>query len=351
MNLLSPRADEPRRAALTPAEIRHLQDVLKNLRTAELGNDSLSKAERGAVIRLAEARPQRRPVDVRGGTQRAVDNAVAAAMGESPPPTGGLSRSVRPSNRPAALAGRSGGSSVSGASVEKAIAAAVASGPLAPGGTALTALSSSPLPPRRSGNRGVATLVAPAATAATATAGAAAQQIAAATPLPSASEAAAIEQQRREDAQLQAQAEARARDRAAADARAEAQARAAAEARARAQAEAEARAAAQRNQAYTPPEAENEPEVAANVPLGSTAAGVAANATVKDGITINRTQIIGTIGAGKGSRALVRLSNGKVITLRLGDRINGGTITAIGNSRVTYNKGGRSSDLAVLDGR
>ncbi|WP_299911110.1 hypothetical protein [uncultured Paracoccus sp.] len=365
MNLLPRDAEETRQAALTPDEIRYYEDILKNLRTAQAGNDSLSKAERDAVIRLADARPVRRPVDVRAGTQNAVNNAVAAAMGESPPPaqkpqsepqrtagspkaTGGLSRSARPSHRPGSLSARAGGSSVSGAAVDKAIAAAVASGPLAPGASALTALSSSPLPPRRSGNRGVAALVAPAAAAATA--------VAAAAPIPtpqqpSANEAAAIEAQRREDAQLQAQAEARARDRAAADARAEAQARAAAEARARAQAEAEARAAAQRNQAYTPPEAENEPEVATNVPRGTTAAGVAANATVKDGITINRTQIIGTIGAGKGSRALVRLSNGRVITLRLGDRINGGTITAIGNSRVTYVKGGRSSDLAVLDGR
>ncbi|AUH63778.1 hypothetical protein CX676_06075 [Paracoccus zhejiangensis] len=363
MNLLPRGAEEPRQAALTPEEIRYYEDILKYLRTAQAGNDSLSKAERDAVIRLADARPLRRPVDVRAGTQKAVNNAVAAAMGESPPPaqkpqsepqrtagsptaTGGLSRSARPSHRPGSLSARAGGSSVSGAAVDKAIAAAVASGPLAPGARALTALSSSPLPPRRSGNRGVVALVAPAAAAATA--------VAAAAPIPqqpSANEAAAIEAQRREDAQLQAQAEARARDRAAADARAEAQARAAAEARARAQAEAEARAAAQRNQAYTPPEAENEPEVATNVPRGTTAAGVAANATVKDGITINRTQIIGTIGAGKGSRALVRLSNGRVITLRLGDRINGGTITAIGNSRVTYVKGGRSSDLAVLDGR
>ncbi len=364
MNLLPRDAEETRQAALTPDEIRYYEDILKNLRTAQAGNDSLSKAERDAVIRLADARPVRRPVDVRAGTQKAVNNAVAAAMGESPPPaqkpqsepqrtagspkaTGGLSRSARPSHRPGSLSARAGGSSVSGAAVDKAIAAAVASGPLAPGARALTALSSSPLPPRRSGNRGVVALVAPAAAAATAVAAApipTPQQ-------PSANEAAAIEAQRREDAQLQAQAEARARDRAAADARAEAQARAAAEARARAQAEAEARAAAQRNQAYTPPEAENEPEVATNVPRGTTAAGVAANATVKDGITINRTQIIGTIGAGKGSRALVRLSNGRVITLRLGDRINGGTITAIGNSRVTYVKGGRSSDLAVLDGR
>ncbi|MFV0300704.1 MAG: hypothetical protein ACK5IP_07485, partial [Paracoccus sp. (in: a-proteobacteria)] len=198
MLLLPAIGDAPRQAAASPVEIEYAKDLLRNLRTAELGKGSLSRAERGAVILLAEARPQRRPVDVRGGTQRAVDKAVAAAMSESPPParkpqsepprtaaspiaTGGLSRSTRPLLRPAALAGRAGGSRVSGESVEKAIAAAVASGPLAPGAKALTQLSSSPLPPRRSGGRGGMALAAPAA---------AAQQVAAATPAPGAAEAA-----------------------------------------------------------------------------------------------------------------------------------------------------------------
>ncbi|RNF33086.1 hypothetical protein A7A09_019095, partial [Paracoccus methylarcula] len=129
------------------------------------------------------------------------------------------------------------------------------------------------------------------------------------------------------------------------------QARAAAEARARAQAEAEARAAAARQQQYTPPEAEKEPEVAKQISAGRTPSSVASAATVKDGIRINRTQIIGTIGAGKASRALIRLSNGKVITLRLGDKINGGKITEIGNSRITYVAGGRTKQLSVLSGQ
>ncbi|AUH34837.1 hypothetical protein [Paracoccus tegillarcae] len=351
LNLLSPRGDDQRQAGLSAKEIRYLEDLLQDLRTAELGSGGLSEAERGAVILLAQARPQRRPVDVGASTQRAVANAVAAAMDATPPPaaprpqsepprtaaspaaTGGLSNSARPRQRPASAAGR--GSS-DRQSVEQAIAAAVSTGPLTPGATALNALASSPLPPRRSGNRTVA---------------AAAPQTAAAAPAPSGPDQAAIEAQRREDDALQAQAEARARARAATDAKAEAQARAAAEARARAQAEAEARAAAARNQSYTPPEAETEPEVTTAIPKGSSSGAVAATATVKDGIPLKRTQIIGTIGAGKGSRALVRLSNGKIITLRLGDKINGGTITEIGNSRITYAKGGRSSQLAVLDGR
>ena len=118
-----------------------------------------------------------------------------------------------------------------------------------------------------------------------------------------------------------------------------------------AQAEAEARAAAARQQRYAPPEAEDEPEVAASIPDGRTPTTAGVAATVKDGIQINRTQIIGTIGAGKASRALVRLSNGRVLTLRLGDRINGGTITDIGDSRITFVKGGQQQALSVLGGR
>ena len=102
---------------------------------------------------------------------------------------------------------------------------------------------------------------------------------------------------------------------------------------------------------YAPPEAEDEPEVAANIPDGRTPTTAGNAATVKDGIQINRTQIIGTIGAGKASRALVRLSNGRVLTLRLGDRINGGTITDIGDSRITFVKGGQQQALSVLGGR
>lgn len=157
---------------------------------------------------------------------------------------------------------------------------------------------------------------------------------------------------RKLDEQLQAQAEARIRARAQADAAAEARARAEAEARARAQAEAEERAARARKQEYKPPEIDDEPEVAANLPRGgTTSASVAKSATQSRGMDTGRTTIIGIIGAGKASRALVRLRNGRVVTLRLGDKIDGGTINSIGDGRVTYVKAGRTRELRLLDGR
>ena len=114
----------------------------------------------------------------------------------------------------------------------------------------------------------------------------------------------------------------------------------------------EERAARARRQDYKPPEIDNEPEIAANMARGgTTAASVARAATQSRGIDMGRTTIIGIIGAGQASRALIRLRNGKVVTVRLGDRIDGGTINSIGNGRLTYVKSGQTRELRMLDGR
>ena len=61
--------------------------------------------------------------------------------------------------------------------------------------------------------------------------------------------------------------------------------------------------------------------------------------------------LIGTVGAGKASRGLVRLRNGKIVTVRLGDKINGGQITQIGNGGLQYVKAGKQYSLPILNGR
>lgn len=364
-------ADEARQQAqLTRQERLHLQQLLRDLRLAQAGSPGLSQAERDVLTRLADARPLRKPIAVSAPSQQALHDATVSAsqrpasrgstagLEATPPPSspaqteaGGSDpplASVAPTRPPArpGNARGAGRASLSDSAINDAVAAAVASDVPAPGAVALTALRSSALPPRRS--RAAAGAAAPVASL-TAPSPAAARG--APTDTTSAAEAAAIAEQRRQDAELQAQAEARARARAAADAQAEAQARAAAEARARAQAEAEARAAAARQQRHIPAEADNEPEIAAALPQGQSPASVADRATVKGGIQINRTQIIGTIGAGKASRALVRLSNGRIITLRIGDRINGGTITEIKDSQIIFDKNGQRQSLSVLSGR
>ena len=82
-------------------------------------------------------------------------------------------------------------------------------------------------------------------------------------------------------------------------------------------------------------------------PTSSTVAGSATNR----GIDLNATQLIGTVGAGKASRGLIRLRNGKIVTVRLGDKINGGQITQIGNGGLQYVKAGRQYSLPILNGR
>ena len=360
--------DQP--VALTQAERDLITRQLRDLRTAQAGDAPLTRAERGLVFQLADARPTRRPVAVRAPSQQAVQDAVAQAVDAARPaprasaaaslaaprpaavdagptaaPSGAISRSARPNSRPGTRAVASPAASDS--AVEDAIASAIGNSPAAPGAVALTALTSSAIPPRRVGGAAVNSMVATAAPVAAALSPSSPDLRAAAE---AQSAEAAMADQRRQDAELQAQAEARARSQAAADAQAEAQARAQAEARARAQAQAEAQAAASRNQRYQPPEVDSEPEVVAAVPQNAIG-NAAASATVKDGIELRSTQIIGTIGAGRASRALVRLSNGRVLTLRIGDRINGGTISEIGDSRITYQKQGRAHALGVLNGQ
>lgn len=359
----------------------------------------------------AQARPQRRPAQGNksdgGGTQTrsdAVNAALAVAISARPPAKGaavnaatpgasaaatqdravrrtGLKRSARPRGRPAGLARRAapGAGATSGAStaglvaadvagratdsaVNSAIASAVAAGNLRPG-QALAGLSRSSPPRRRPAGRAAASArddaaAAQAARAAQEAAEADATNRAAARAAAEAqaraeaeakAAASAVAERRRMDDELQRQAEARARNRAAADAAAEARARAQAEARARAQAEAERKAAERKNQVYRPPEIDNEPEVKAAIPKGGS--GTLSKQATQSGFDAKRTQLIGVIGAGKASRGLVRLRNGRVVTLRIGDKINGGKVTGVSNNALVYVKNGKRFSLPILSGK
>ena len=343
--------DEP----LTPADDRQLRDLIRDLGRHGLVEARMVPAAEGA--RLAQARPLRKPGRAATASDAVSASAVDAALraATTPPPdkpgrsaeaatpardSGGL---LRGSSRPQPRPGK-GGATPSAGAIDAALSAAAAAPAATPGAVQLSALASSPLPPRRG---------AAAEPAADPTPGPepAAAAPAAAAPAAGPSDA-EIAARRALDEQLQAQAEARIRARAQADAAAEAQARAQAEARARAQAEAEERAARARKQDYKPPEIDNEPEIAASaLSKGVSSASVAKAATQARGMDTGRTTIIGIIGAGQASRALIRLRSGKVVTVRLGDRIDGGTINSIGNGRLTYVKSGRTHELRMLDGR
>ncbi|WBU60968.1 hypothetical protein [Paracoccus albus] len=344
----------------------------------------IAKVAAPSPVRTAQTRPVRRPTRTDASTS-AVDAAVSEAIGAERPaarssttaqenaapaasaaaaPAAGsarISSSARPRQRPGTLTGAAsastaGISQATDSAVEQAIASAVDSSSAVPGRVALLPLTSSVRPSWR-GNRsggGNSSATDDAVSSAMANSGGTEGTLA---PEPeqdageskAEAEAAALAERRRLDEELQRQAEQRVRERAASDARAAAQAKAAAEARARAQAEAEAAAAARRNQQYRPPEVDNEPEVASaqNAPANGR---VTSSATTK-GIDLNATQLIGTVGAGKASRGLIRLRNGRIVTVRLGDKINGGQISSIGNGGLKYVKAGREYSLPILNGR
>lgn len=75
-------------------------------------------------------------------------------------------------------------------------------------------------------------------------------------------------------------------------------------------------------------------------------ANVAKQATVKNAINLRRINLIGVYGKPSSRRALVRLSNGRYRKVKVGDRLDGGRVAAIGNSELRYTKNGRN---IVLD--
>ncbi|MEO0938502.1 MAG: hypothetical protein AAFY38_10145 [Pseudomonadota bacterium] len=79
-------------------------------------------------------------------------------------------------------------------------------------------------------------------------------------------------------------------------------------------------------------------------------ASVAREATIRNAINLNRVNLIGVYGTPSARRALVRLSNGRYRKVQVGDRIDGGQVSAIGESELRYRKGGRNLVLKMPRG-
>ncbi len=95
------------------------------------------------------------------------------------------------------------------------------------------------------------------------------------------------------------------------------------------------------------PEADAEPEQSGAMPNLPTSASVAKQATVKDAINLSKLTLIGIYGT-EGSRyALVRQPNGRLVKVKVGDRLDGGKVAAITTSALTYQKGGRAVSLEM----
>jgi hypothetical protein len=92
---------------------------------------------------------------------------------------------------------------------------------------------------------------------------------------------------------------------------------------------------------------EPEPEVVAAAPSLPTRAEVAREATVKNAIRLGQINLIGVYGTPSDRRALIRLSSGRFVKVKVGDRVDGGQVAQIGDNSLRYVKSGREHTLVV----
>jgi len=76
-------------------------------------------------------------------------------------------------------------------------------------------------------------------------------------------------------------------------------------------------------------------------------ASVTKQATVRNAINLSRINLMGVYGTPSNRRALVRLANGRYKKVQVGDRIDGGQVSAIGDSELRYQKGSRNIVLKM----
>lgn len=79
-------------------------------------------------------------------------------------------------------------------------------------------------------------------------------------------------------------------------------------------------------------------------------ASVAKSATVRNAINLSRVNLIGVYGKPSSRRALVRLKSGRYKKVKVGDRVDGGRVSAIGDAQLIYTKSGRSVTLRMPKG-
>lgn len=77
---------------------------------------------------------------------------------------------------------------------------------------------------------------------------------------------------------------------------------------------------------------------------------VTRQATLENAINLRKLNLIGVYGTPSNRRALVRLPSGRYKKVRVGDSIDGGRVSAIGDSELRYQKGGRNVVLKIPSG-
>lgn len=114
-----------------------------------------------------------------------------------------------------------------------------------------------------------------------------------------------------------------------------------------------------RARAALPDKVERARKVAASTPVPAaqslapsrpSAASVSKQATEQNVINLRKVNLIGVYGSANSRRALVRLSNGRYKKVKVGDRLDGGSVSAIGSSELRYVKRGKNVVLTMPRG-
>ncbi|MGB3407315.1 MAG: hypothetical protein WBA67_07455, partial [Jannaschia sp.] len=79
----------------------------------------------------------------------------------------------------------------------------------------------------------------------------------------------------------------------------------------------------------------------------SAGGNVARAATEQNVLSLNQINLIGVYGRPSARRALVRLSNGRYVKVEVGDQLDRGRVTAIGESELSYQRSGRNVVLRL----
>lgn len=98
------------------------------------------------------------------------------------------------------------------------------------------------------------------------------------------------------------------------------------------------------------PQTQTQPQRQTAAPRIPSSASVARAATTRNAVNLRQVNLIGVYGSPSNRRALVRLSNGRYQKVEVGDRLDGGQVSAIGASELRYTKRGRPVVLRMPSG-
>ncbi|WP_281823772.1 hypothetical protein [Jannaschia rubra] len=82
----------------------------------------------------------------------------------------------------------------------------------------------------------------------------------------------------------------------------------------------------------------------------SAGGSVARAATQSNALRMREMNLIGVYGQPQARRALVRMPNGRYVKVKVGDQLDRGRVTGIGESELSYQRGGRSTVLRMPQG-